>query len=409
MFVDIDNSPRDYAWGSIHAIADLLGRPASGQPEAELWLGAHPGSPSRIVRAEEAGGARDLAEWISLDSSTVLGGATSFPFLLKVLAAQTALSIQAHPSMSQAKAGFARENDEGIPLDAPHRNYRDASHKPELIFCLSETFDALCGMREATRSSDIIRGFVHEGDAFDLPTDELVTLADFVMENADDVADVVAMLLEPHSTRAAAIVAQLVAVAAVVKPTSAIDSDASTVRLLSAEYPDDPGIAVAVLMNRVQLRRGEALYVDHGIMHAYLSGLGIEIMAASDNVLRGGLTSKHIDVPELLRVGIFRPSEPVILDAQKLAPGVDLYAPGVPEFELLHVTVTESNPVQELEIDGPAIALCITGQVRIDGSNSGAEMHRGSAIFITPDEHAIRVTGDAELFIARPGENPTST
>ena len=110
MFVEIDNTPRDYAWGSIHAIADLLGRPASGQPEAELWLGAHPGSPSRIVRAEQAGGARDLAEWISLDSPTVLGGARSFPFLLKVLAAQTALSIQAHPSMSQAKAGFAREN-----------------------------------------------------------------------------------------------------------------------------------------------------------------------------------------------------------------------------------------------------------------------------------------------------------
>jgi mannose-6-phosphate isomerase len=409
MFVEIDNTPRDYAWGSIHAIADLLGRPASGQPEAELWLGAHPGSPSRIVRAEQAGGARDLAEWISLDSPTVLGGATSFPFLLKVLAAQTALSIQAHPSMSQAKAGFARENDEGIPLDAPHRNYRDASHKPELIFCVSETFDALCGMREAAQASDVIRGFVHQGDAFDLPTDELVTLADFVMENSDDVADVVAMLLEPHSPRAAAIVAQLVAVAGVVAPMSVIEADASTVRLLSAEYPNDPGIAVALLMNRVKLRRGEALYVEHGIMHAYLSGLGIEIMAASDNVLRGGLTSKHIDVPELLSVGVFRPSQPVILDARKLAPGVDLYAPGVPEFELLHVRVTESNPVEVLHIDGPAIALCINGQARIEGSSFGADMRRGSAIFITPDEHSIAVTGGAELFIARPGENATST
>ena len=409
MFVEIDNSPRDYAWGSIHAIAELLGRAASGQPEAELWLGAHPGSPSRIVHAEKAGGARDLAEWISLDSPTVLGGATAFPFLLKVLAAETALSIQVHPSMSQAQEGFARENGDGIALDAPNRNYRDASHKPELIFCVSETFDALCGMREAARASDVIRGFVHEGVAFNIATDELAKLADLLAEKTDDVADVVAMLLEPHSARAATIVAQLVAVAAVVPPTSVIESDASTVRLLSAEYPADPGIAVAVLMNRVQLRRGEALYVEHGVMHAYLSGLGIEIMAASDNVLRGGLTSKHIDVPELLKVGVFRPSHPVILEAQKLATGVDLYAPGVSEFELLHVRVTEPNPVPDLQIDGPAIALCIDGHARIEGTASGVEMHRGSAIFMTPDEQSVRISGSAEIFIARPGENPTIT
>jgi len=411
MFVEIENSPRNYAWGSVHAIAELCGRPESGKPEAELWFGAHPGSPSRIVNVEQASGARDLAEWISLDSSTVLGAATSFPFLLKVLAAETALSIQVHPSMSQAKTGFARENDAGIPLDAPDRNYRDASHKPELIFCVSETFDALCGMREVSQASQAIRGFVREGDALDLPTDELAKLADLVDEKQGDVADVVALLLEPHSARAAAIVAQLVAIASVAEPTSDIDRDASAVRLLSAQYPDDSGIAVALLMNRVQLRRGEALYVDHGIMHAYLAGLGIEIMAASDNVLRGGLTSKHIDVAELLSVGIFRPSQPVILPAKKLAPGVDLFAPGVPEFELVHVRVTESDDVAELRIDGPAIALCVGGQARIAGTSTStaADMHRGSAIFITPDEQSVRISGRAEIFIARPGENTTST
>ena len=409
MFVEIDNSPRDYAWGSVHAIAELCGRPASGKPEAELWLGAHPGSPSRIVNADQTGGAHDLAEWISADPSTALGEAGSLPFLLKILAADTALSIQVHPSMSQANSGFARENEAGIPIDAPHRNYRDASHKPELIFCVSETFDALCGMREASRASEVIGGFVREGDERDLPTDELAVLAARLKENTDDAADVVALLLERNSQRSAAIVAQLVAIAAVVAPTSEIESDASTVRLLSAEYPNDPGIAVAVLMNRVQLRRGEAMFVDHGILHAYLSGLGIEIMAASDNVLRGGLTSKHIDVPELLRVGVFRPSQPAILPAETLAPGVDRYAPGVPEFELIHVRVTESNPVAEVQIAGPAIALCVAGQARVDGTSSGIDVHRGSAIFVTPDEHAMRLTGKAELFIARLGGNPTST
>ena len=409
MFVEIDNSPRDYAWGSMHAIAELCGRPASGKPEAELWLGAHPGSPSRIVNVEQAGGAHDLAEWISMDSSAVLGNATSFPFLLKILAAETALSIQVHPSMSQARAGFARENDAGIPLDAPHRNYRDASHKPELIFCASETFDALCGMRETSQASEVIRGFVREGDALDLPTDELAKLADLVDKNNGDVADVVALLLEPNSLRAAAIVAQLVAIASVTSQTSDIERDASTVRLLSAEYPNDCGIAVALLMNRVRLRRGEALYVEQGIMHAYLSGLGIEIMAASDNVLRGGLTSKHIDVPELLSVGVFRPSQPVILPAEKIAPGVDLYAPRVAEFELVHVRVTETQPVAKLQINGPAIALCINGHAQIEGTTSGTGVQRGGAIFITPDEQSVRITGSAEIFIARPGGNPTST
>ena len=409
MFVEIDNSPRDYAWGSMHAIAELCGRPASGRPEAEFWLGAHPGSPSRIVHAEQASGARDLAEWISMDSATVLGGATTLPFLLKILAAQTALSIQAHPSMSQAIAGFARENEAGIPVDAPHRNYRDASHKPELIFCLSETFDALCGIREVSRSCQAIRAFVREGDALNLPTDALLQLADHLNENSDDVADVVALLLEPNSHRAAEIVAQLVAIADATSLSSDLERDASTVRLLSAQYPDDPGIAVALLMNRVQLRRGEALFVEHGIMHAYLSGLGIEIMAASDNVLRGGLTGKHIDVPELLSVGVFHPSHPVILPAETLAPGVERYAPGVPEFELLHVRVSESHPVADVLIDGPAIVLCVGGHARVEGTTSGTDVRRGAAIFITPDEQAIRVTGSGELFIARTGENATST
>jgi mannose-6-phosphate isomerase len=141
-------------------------------------------------------------------------------------------------------------------------------------------------------------------------------------------------------------------------------------------------------------------------MHAYLSGLGIEIMAASDNVLRGGLTSKHIDVPELLSVGVFGPSRPVILPAEKLAPGVDVYAPGVSEFELVHVRVTETHPVAELQFDGPAIALCIGGHARIEGTSTGTEVQRGGAILITPDEQAVRITGSAELFFARPGGNP---
>ena len=375
---------------------------ARSKPQAELWLGAHPGSPSRIVHPEKVGGASDLARWIAADPATALGDAPTLPFLMKVLAADSALSIQAHPSMAQAIAGFARENAAGIPVDAPDRNYRDASHKPELIFCLSDTFDALCGMRSPTQVSAVLRAFMNEGVKLGLSTDELDTLIAVVDANERDVRDVVELLLEPRSDRARRIVAQLVAIANGVAPESPIALDSSTVRLLATEYPNDPGIAVALLMNRVQLRRGEALFVTHGVLHAYLSGLGIEIMSASDNVLRGGLTSKHIDVPELMSVGVFAPSSPVILPPITQAPGVESYAPGVPEFDLLHVRVGDGIPHTRVATHGPCIAICTAGHAQLTGRDESMSVSRGVAVYITPDEESVAVAGSAELFFARP-------
>ena len=160
MFVQIANTPRPYAWGSTSAIADLLGTTPSGEPEAELWLGAHPGSPSRIVDPAEAEDSATLLDWIAKDPTKTLGAAADagqLPFLLKVLAASSALSLQAHPTPEQAREGFERENALGIPLDAPNRNYKDAFAKPEMIFALSETFDALCGFRSLDETREIVR------------------------------------------------------------------------------------------------------------------------------------------------------------------------------------------------------------------------------------------------------------
>ena len=150
MFVPIANTPRPYEWGSKTAIAEVLDREPSGEPEAELWLGAHPGSPSRILTPEHTGGARDLAEWIAEDPTSALGDFAEggrLPFLLKLLAAAAPLSLQAHPTLEQAREGFARENEAGVPLTAPDRNYKDAFPKPEVIVALSDSFDALCGFR----------------------------------------------------------------------------------------------------------------------------------------------------------------------------------------------------------------------------------------------------------------------
>ncbi len=396
VFLEVDNEPRDYAWGSLHAIAELLGHTASGKPEAEVWYGTHPMSPSRIVDPAAAGGARDLAH------------VTTLPFLLKVLAAETALSIQVHPSMDQARTGFAAENAAGIPVDAPHRNYRDESHKPELIFCVSDSFDALCGIRPVGETVAALREFIAEATLAGLPCERLVLLSDALEKSPTDVRLVVAELLGGDRDAAAETVAQLVAVATRIPDSdgpvsSAIERDASTVRMLNAEYPGDAGIVVAFLMNRISLGRGEAIFVPHGILHAYLHGLGIEIMAASDNVLRGGLTSKHIDVDELMKVGTFAPTSPDLLTPEVLSTGVHRFAPGVPEFELIHVSGEGTESGSELELDGPVIALCTSGHATVTGSTGEIEIHRGQAWFITPDEGTLLVNGGVELFVARAG------
>ncbi|MFZ4077972.1 MAG: mannose-6-phosphate isomerase, class I [Microbacteriaceae bacterium] len=403
MFIEIDNSPRNYAWGSVHAIADLRGVQPSGAPEAELWLGAHPGSPSRIVDPRDTGGAADLAAWIAADPRSALGDALTLPFLMKVLAAQTPLSIQVHPSPQQARSGYARENAQGIPIDAANRNYRDDSHKPELIFCLSETFHALWGIRKISDTVSVLHSFIQAGQTAKLPTEEIEWLVTLVDAHHDDVRDALGLLLEPQRSRSRDLAAQLVAIAATITPGSALAGEADTIRLLGSAYPGDPGIGVALLMNRVELRRGDVLYVPHGVLHAYLSGLGMEIMASSDNVLRGGLTSKHVDVTELLTVGVFEPGNPIIMPGEAVMNGVTRYSPGVPEFELLHVGVPDDSSSVTIDTHGPAIAFCVNGDARFVGRHSSIVVRRGMAVFLTPDEGLVTIEGHAELFFALTG------
>jgi len=365
MITAVTNTPRDYAWGSHGRISELLGLRATDALEAELWLGTHPGSPARVV-----GEHRTLTE--------LVGG--QLPFLLKVLAAGSALSLQAHPTMEQAAAGFARENALGIPLDAPHRNYKDALHKPELIYALSDEFEALCGFRPVAE----LRALLRE----QLPS--AVALLDR-LDGDDAVRQAVQWLLSRGEG-----VDELIA--EVTRRADRRSPELAVVAELAELYPGDPGIVISLMLNHVTLRRGEALYLPAGNIHAYLKGVGIELMANSDNVLRGGLTPKHVDVPELLEVLDFRPVAVPYLRPEHPSATVEVFRPSVPDF-LLAVIRDEGA----YTLTGPAIALCTDGDLEIVGEASAYALSRGDAVYLTPDEGALSFAGLGTLFLATTG------
>ena len=388
MFVGITNAPRDYAWGSDGAISALLGTSPTGHPEAELWLGAHPGSPAVVVGGEADG--QTLVE--------VVDG--HLPFLMKVLAAKSALSLQAHPTMEQAAEGFAREEAAAVPLDAPHRNYKDAFHKPEILYALSDEFHALCGFRSAATVHETIGQLIQVDAASEAPTrgslhrwldrmggDESIRhVFEWLVTRGEGVDELIARVTELAASPLFDGVPEL-----------------ETVRDLARWYPGDPGIVISLMLNRLTLRKGEVLWMPAGNIHAYLTGLGIELMASSDNVLRGGLTPKHIDVPELLRVLDFRPIPVPLLEPQRVAPGVEVFAPGVPDFALTVVDLADAHGVAAVELAGPAIALCVRGTAELDGAASRRALSRGESAYATPDESPLALTGNGLVFIATTG------
>ena len=423
MFVGITNSPRDYAWGSTTAIAGLLGYDPSGRAEAELWLGAHPGSPSVITDPEQVGGHRTLLDWIDAAPEEALGAALAataapvpprLPFLLKILAAAGPLSLQAHPTSERARIGFGLENAAGIAPDAADRNYRDPFHKPEAIFALSDTFEALCGFRDLAG----IRGILGELRALDVASDNPQPGALDALERhllgPDALRDCVDWLLRDgrggDTGEVAWLVERVVALAdsaADLAESGAIldfPLELATVRDLARAYPGDPGIVISLLTNRVTLKRGEVLYLPAGNIHAYLSGLGVELMAASDNVLRGGLSPKHIDVDELLEVLDFTALPVPYLPPVVSSPGVSVYRPDVDDFALVHIAAEAEGaagvPMRQLTLTGPAIAICTAGGFLVAGAGSSVALKRGESVYITPNEGTLTFAGVGEVFLA---------
>ena len=385
MLVPLTNTPRDYAWGSTTLIAELEGRTPTGAPEAEVWFGDHPGHPARVPDG------RTLGEWLA-SADAPEGTPERLPYLLKILAAGSPLSIQAHPSKAQAEEGFAREEAAGTPRDAATRTYRDANHKPEIIVALSDRFLALAGLRELAATRRLL-------DAVGEATAPLRAVLDSHPDDADALAAALIWILSPA---AGAQVSEIIA-AATDAASDEFGDELELVRHLQSHYPGDPGIVVAMLLNLVILRRGQGVFVPAGVLHAYIEGLGVEIMAASDNVLRGGLTPKHIDVAELTAILDPRPGPAPVLDPA--AGTARTFTGGVPDFVLTQVTADPSAAV-EVRMNGIAIAVATSGEVEITGADTQDRLtlRPGSAALITPNEGSVSISGTGEVFIAEPGQ-----
>jgi mannose-6-phosphate isomerase len=291
MMYRLNNRLQYYDWGSHTAIQSLLGRDAD-KPVAEMWMGAHSSAPSIVQQRD---GDVKLDTLIASDPPAMLGPvvaerfANHLPFLYKLLAADKCLSLQAHPNSEQAQAGFARENNLGIPIDAPHRNYRDNNHKPEILCAISE-FWGLNGFRPL----DDMMALLHN---VKLPAiaDELAMLQ--ATPSQDALRHVFGRILRLNTDRRHALVQDLVTAAAKRQHER---SEFEWILRINQDYPDDPGILCVLLLNLIHLQPGQAMYSEAGNLHAYLHGFGVELMANSDNVLRGGLTTKHVDPDELL-------------------------------------------------------------------------------------------------------------
>jgi mannose-6-phosphate isomerase len=387
----LTNPVRTYAWGSRSAIAGVQGRPTpSPEPEAELWMGGHPSAPSRLTRD---GVEHGLDALVAADPAVELGPAAvrgaRVPFLLKLLAAETPLSLQAHPSEEQAQAGFALAEASGPPLGDPQRSYVDPHHKPELICAVSE-FSALCGFRQPARSVEVLAPVVAEIPA-------LRALVDELRRSADGLRTFVAGLFAlPHAEQVADSFADACRKAG--------DSpDYALAVELADQYPGDLGIVLALLLNRLELAPGEAIFLPAGVLHAYLHGLGVEVMAASDNVLRGGLTPKHVDVPELLRVVRFEPTPAEPFPASEPAPGIREWTPPVPEFALTRVVLDEAGGQASLASEGPRILFCLEGAVEVDDGTGSAELRGGEAGYVSAGRRTVTLTGSGTVFQATTG------
>jgi mannose-6-phosphate isomerase len=375
---------RPYAWGSRHAIAELQGRPVPAPgPEAELWMGAHPSAPSGVAQTT-------LDAVIAADPDRELGPACvapfgpRLPFLLKVLSADQALSIQVHPSRAQAQAGFRAGNV----------NYVDDWPKPELL-CALTPFEVLAGLRPPSDAAALLRALAvpalqplaAELDAATAP--EALSLA------------LAAVLDWPEASRAEFVTNVTAACATLASSAGPYAGACAAAVRVARDHPGDLGVVAMLLMRHAVLAPGQAVFMPAGGLHAYLRGTGIEVLANSDNVVRAGLTSKHVDVPELLKLLDPAVTVPVLTPAP-LGDGVTWFDTPAPEFRLYVADLAE--PVIPMPGAGPRIALCTDGAATLrTDSGETVKLLRGESCFVPAADGPLHACGPARLFLASPG------
>ncbi|MFJ3162622.1 mannose-6-phosphate isomerase, class I [Streptomyces kanasensis] len=386
---------RPYEWGSPTALPELMGTVPDGTPQAELWMGAHPAAPSLV---ERGGRPRPLDQVIAADPGGELGEATArrfgprLPFLLKLLAAESPLSLQVHPDAAQAAAGYARENAAGIPVDAPHRTYRDAHHKPEMLVALSP-FEGLCGFRPARECARLLDALEVEG---------LAAYAEVLRSRPEEDAlrEVFSAFLTSPAPDLVAEVTR--ALARVARSGGAWGRDCAAYAEAARVHPGDPGLLAALMVRQVRLAPGEALFLGAGVPHAYLRGLGVEVMAGSDNVLRCGLTTKHVDAAELLRVVRFAAGPAGVVRPEVLAGGEELYPAPVGDFRLSRLRPGTARAAYRLDGSGPQVLVCTGGRARLAGPRGELWLAPGQSAYVPAGEE-VAVTGSGTVFRATVG------
>jgi len=382
VLVKLTNHALDYAWGSKNLIPDYFGIGATGKPMAEIWFGTHDGSPTKVSGLE-----------ISLhDLLGAQGRPDRLVFLLKILAAGAPLSIQAHPNPEQALAGFAKENAAGIDVAASNRNYKDDRAKPEMIVALTKSFEALVGFADARLVIEKFAELLEVSESAKLKSvlNRWITW----LAEPDGIAKVTLDSLSSDDC-------DEVFVTDLIDAAEQCPSLVDLVSHLAFHHGTDRGIATALLLNHMILSQGEAVFVPAGMPHAYLAGLGVEVMLASDNVLRGGLTPKHVDVAELAQVLVFEATNPVVAKTKTLAVGFERFDLPTPEFEFYRAQVGSNNMLVDLNLPGDAIVLCTEGAVAVSSSKGEREViNAGEAAFISGDARTFSIAGNGTAFIA---------
>jgi len=371
MLSRITGVTKGYDWGSRELIPNYFGLEQSSDPISEIWFGTHPLGESQIIPSEQS-----LSEHI--------GGRLSF--LVKILSAERALSIQVHPNSQQAKDGFDFEQAKGIPVEDPKRNYKDSSHKPEALVALTQ-FRALCGFRPKAELIQIFREFGKTEEEFESLAHKL--------SSGSKLSDIFETLISSNE------LAQRVLKTVGSEQSDPLAASARDLleRLLT-QFPEDTGALVAIMLNELSLEPGEAIYLPAGNIHAYLSGLGIEVMAASDNVLRSGLTSKHVDVPEVLKLADFSELVDPKVRPKKLAEGLLEYPVQCSEFRIYKAEVSGKNVLADLDLPASAIVVCTAGEVAVSTSLDEREVLSKSEVVFASGVKKLSLSGSGTVFVA---------
>ncbi|MBC8344122.1 MAG: mannose-6-phosphate isomerase, class I [Spirochaetia bacterium] len=402
-----------YPWGNSYSIPQILGKKPDGSPWAELWLGTHPKGPAKINFENETILLRD---YIQKSPIEILGRAAhqvnaELPFMLKILAVEKPLSIQCHPTKLQAEKGFSQENIDGIDKNAFNRSYQDDNHKPELVCALTH-FIALCGFRpegEIDRLFDFLDSKVYKNQLYHHLFNEF-------LKESDRLREFFSALLQLPPDRKQSFLKDLSKAAA--KYSSSIPEFQLVKKLLN-EYPGDVSAAAPLYLNLIELQPGEALFQPAGELHAYIHGTGVELMANSDNVLRGGLTNKYIDIDELLKIVEFKGTQkekimPVktseMLRFEESVSGRELYSTPAREFQLSRIVPLSNITIDQRE--NIEILLCTSGTGTLIFKDTQKReqtlaVQMGSILLIPAvlPEYTITTAKDGMVFIAGiPGE-----